>query len=209
MKPRAVILENVPQILQQADELIAALTTCKAYVFKVLKFQTADYGIPHHRLRVYIIMLRTDAVVHGTHQAFSNIARVMKECVQPTPCSWPMWLKKDRPSGVPGNHGLPGSHGLLEVCPRETLRSLLCSQAMPRTRLQVQAVLNLSSNQEEEVRLASQCQKLSEDKSEGCKEVLERVADDQEESSSQNAAFLLGSGFTFRSASARTFCHKP
>jgi site-specific DNA-cytosine methylase len=94
MKPRAVILENVPQILQQADELIAALRTCKDYVFTALKFQTADCGIPHHRLRVYIIMLRTDAVVHGTHQAFSNIARVMKECVQPTPCSWPMWFKK-------------------------------------------------------------------------------------------------------------------
>ena len=72
MKPRAVILENVPQILQQADELIAALTTRKAYVFNVLKFQTADYGIPHHRLRVYIIMLRTDAVVHGTHTKHSQ-----------------------------------------------------------------------------------------------------------------------------------------
>jgi site-specific DNA-cytosine methylase len=206
MKPRAVILENVPQILQQADELIAALTTCKAYVFKVLTFQTADYGIPHHRLRVYI-MLRTNAVVHGTHRALSNIARVMKECGQPTPCSWPMWFKKiglpvspvttDSPVATDSSKFVlakPCVHcSAHKLCREHVCKCKQCSAARATKKKRCAWRANVKTFLKT---------------SEGCKEVLGRVADDQEESSSQNAAFLLGSGFTFRSASARTHCHK-
>ena len=94
MRPRCTILENVLQILDQIQELLAALKTCKDYEFKVLKFQTSNYGLPQNRERVYIVMLRRDAVVHGTRRAFSNIVRVMAACVQPAPCPWPAWLKK-------------------------------------------------------------------------------------------------------------------
>ena len=86
MRPRSAILENVPQILDQSEELVAALKTCRDYEFKVFKFQTTDYGLPHRRLRVYIVMLRTDAVVHSTRRAFSNIGRVMANCITPAPC---------------------------------------------------------------------------------------------------------------------------
>ncbi len=80
---------------------------------------------------------------------------------------------------------------------------------MPKTRLQVQALQNHSSSQEEEVRLASQCQNLSDEQSEGHTGLPETVAEDQTRSSSQKAAFLLGSGFVFGSASARTHSLKP
>ena len=41
MRPKIVILENVPQILEQIEELLVALKTCEDYDFKVLNFQTS------------------------------------------------------------------------------------------------------------------------------------------------------------------------
>ena len=137
MRPRCVILENVPQILDQAQELITALEICKGYEYKVLKFQTANFGIPHNRERIYIIMLRTDAVVHSTRQAFSNIARVMAECTQPAPCSWSTWLKKiglpvtlvsaDSPGFVFAKPCAACSAG--KVCPEHICKCKLCTDS--------------------------------------------------------------------------------
>ena len=134
MRPRCAILENVPQILDQIQELLAALKTCKDYEFKVLKFQTSNYGLPQNRERVYIVMLRRDAVVHCTRRAFSNIVRVMAACVQPAPCPWPAWLKK---IGLPVSPVSADSRGFVlakpcavcsacKVCPEHICKCQLC-----------------------------------------------------------------------------------
>ena len=62
LRPRAVILENVPGIIKSGciHEVLAALRVIRGYTMKVRLLNTKDYFLPQQRRRIYITMLRTD-----------------------------------------------------------------------------------------------------------------------------------------------------
>jgi len=64
LRPRIAVLENVPGVLKEGclDHLTRALDLVPGYTWRILKLNTCRFGLPQNRTRVYVVMLRTDAL---------------------------------------------------------------------------------------------------------------------------------------------------
>lgn len=62
LRPRVAILENVMAISNNANAAVVrrALSTLFNYIICFTKVNTTDFGVPHHRPRVYMVAFRKD-----------------------------------------------------------------------------------------------------------------------------------------------------
>jgi site-specific DNA-cytosine methylase len=60
LKPRGVLIENVPGLLSRGIEVVVAGLTDAGYAVEATRLQAADLGAPHERERVFIVAVRAD-----------------------------------------------------------------------------------------------------------------------------------------------------
>ena len=67
LRPRAFLLENVMAISNNSNSVVvrSALSKLSKYVVLHLKMNSTHFGVPHHRVRVYVIGFRTDTLKPG------------------------------------------------------------------------------------------------------------------------------------------------
>ena len=94
-RPRAAILENVKGILDRHNGELCrqSLNALSTYCWREFVLESSQYGVPHHRLRVYFVLFRVDVLKRSADESFAMIqvqmARMRSPC-QP----WPQWLSK-------------------------------------------------------------------------------------------------------------------
>ena len=64
LRPRVAVLENVMAISNNSNSEVVkqALSNLRGYIVLYLKVNTSDVGVPHHRVRIYMVAFRTDAL---------------------------------------------------------------------------------------------------------------------------------------------------
>lgn len=79
LRPRIAIMENVLGLLKTGciEQVRDALNVLVGYTHVTLKLDSQNFDLPHHRERVYIICLRSDALRTTPAEAFDNIKRVI------------------------------------------------------------------------------------------------------------------------------------
>jgi site-specific DNA-cytosine methylase len=77
LRPRAFILENVPQITSGASSQTfnAVMGTMSGYVWKVILIDSADHGLPQVRKRAYIVGFLEQELVGNGKTVLEDIAR--------------------------------------------------------------------------------------------------------------------------------------
>ena len=82
LKPRCAVLENVPSILNKRNraQLLEWLATTKGiYSRRAFTLRSFQYQLPQHRVRVYLVFLRRDALKVPAEQAFALMQRHLKQ----------------------------------------------------------------------------------------------------------------------------------
>ena len=99
LRPRVAILENVMAISNNSNGRVVrqALGNLKGYVVLYLKVNTSDFGIPHHRARIYMVGFRKDAlkdIFVNKPQALLEkfLQRKVNQCGQPCEVDFVVWL---------------------------------------------------------------------------------------------------------------------
>ena len=82
LRPRAVILENVPGIIKTGciREVLRALRVINGYTIRVRLLNTSDYFLPQQRRKLYIVMFRTDALHADPQTSHDNVDRILQAC---------------------------------------------------------------------------------------------------------------------------------
>ena len=78
LRPRVAVFENVPGLKHKGalEKALSTLTVVKGYRVVVLdEVSNHQFGVPQHRLRLYIVMLRQDALVSKA----SNVGDLKRE----------------------------------------------------------------------------------------------------------------------------------
>ncbi len=93
LRPKGVILENVVGLIKTGcvNEVKSTLARIPGYVLQVIHLNSADFGVPQHRARIYIIMLRVDALRGTTdtcQQLLMNIVERSKDKAQVDFSTW-------------------------------------------------------------------------------------------------------------------------
>jgi site-specific DNA-cytosine methylase len=75
LQPRCFVLENVCAIANNTNSKVVdnALSKLASYIVHKVKVDTKDFGVPHHRPRVYIIGLRRDAMKSSLAEASPDV----------------------------------------------------------------------------------------------------------------------------------------
>lgn len=60
LKPRGVLIENVPGLLSRGIDVVVAGLTDAGYRVEATRLQAADLGAPHERERVFVVAVRAD-----------------------------------------------------------------------------------------------------------------------------------------------------
>ena len=57
LRPRVAALENVVAISNNSNSEVVkqALSNLRGYIVLYLKVNTSDFGVPHHRVRIYMV----------------------------------------------------------------------------------------------------------------------------------------------------------
>ena len=99
LRPRVAILENVIAISNNSNSKVVkrALGNLRDYVVLYLKVNAADFGVPHHRLRIYMVGFRKDAlkdIFADKPQALLEkfLQRKVDQCGQPCEIDFVDWL---------------------------------------------------------------------------------------------------------------------
>ena len=99
LRPRVAILENVVAISNNSNSEVVkrALDNLRGYVVLYLKVNTLDFGVPHHRVRIYMVGFRMDAlkdIFVDKPQALLEkfLQRKVTGCVQPCKIDFVAWL---------------------------------------------------------------------------------------------------------------------
>ena len=99
LRPRVAILENVMAISNNSNSQMVrnALGNLKGYMVSYLKVNTSDFGIPHHRARMYMVAFRMDAlkdIFVNKPQALLEkfLQRKVSRCGQPCEVDFVTWL---------------------------------------------------------------------------------------------------------------------
>ena len=101
LKPRWVVGENVPGILQIAGDTVCEDLECAGYDVGILCYQAAAVGAPHRRARVFFVGdaggygLSPSAFTGGPDQTSGN------------------YEKRAEPAGEPAGAGGPGDHEIM------------------------------------------------------------------------------------------------
>jgi site-specific DNA-cytosine methylase len=96
LRPRAVVLENVPAILVRKNigQLQRILKAISGYHTRVIKANSSSHGLPQHRERVYIFMWRVEElVVEEPGELDEIVAKALKSTRRPCRAPWPEWLQ--------------------------------------------------------------------------------------------------------------------
>ena len=109
LRPRVFVLENVKAISNNSNSEVVekAMGKLSGYVVLTLKVDSKDYGIPHHRPRVYIVGLQTDTLPAALKDKDQSIltrllqARLAKAACQTEPEHFPSFLSALREPIVP------------------------------------------------------------------------------------------------------------
>ncbi len=82
LRPKGVILENVLGLIKTGclKEVKVVLGRIPGYVLQVIQLDAADFGIPQHRARIYIIMLRTDVLRGAPAACQTLITKIVERC---------------------------------------------------------------------------------------------------------------------------------
>ena len=97
LRPRVVVLENVPGLSRDGnlDKVLHALRVIKNYTVKPVLLNSKDFGVPQNRRRLYIMMLRHDAVRSGdVGAAFKKVIRAIVGAQCEPPQSFVGWFKE-------------------------------------------------------------------------------------------------------------------
>ena len=99
LRPRVAILENVMAISNNSNSQIVrqALGKMEGYRVVYLKVNTSDFGVPHHRARIYMVAFRIDALkdmfVDTTQAVLEKfLQRKVDQCGQPCEVDFVAWL---------------------------------------------------------------------------------------------------------------------
>ena len=96
MRPRAAILENVKGILDRNNVELCrkSLNTLSGYCWREFVLESSQYGVPHHRVRVYFVLLQVDAVKHSADESLAMVQLQMAKMHSPCRQPWPQWLSQ-------------------------------------------------------------------------------------------------------------------
>jgi len=94
LRPKGVILENVVGLIKTGcvNEVKTALGHIPGYVLQVIHLNSADFGVPQHRARIYIIMLRLDALRGSPDACQELITNIVERCKDKKQVDFPSWL---------------------------------------------------------------------------------------------------------------------
>lgn len=90
MQPRSAVLENSPGILNKRNraQLQECLATATGYVRRAFTLRSSRFQLPQHRVRVYLVFLRRDALNVPANQAFKLMQKhldSMEDEIEPPP----------------------------------------------------------------------------------------------------------------------------
>ena len=96
MRPRGVLLENVKGLATSKclGTVLKALQVVKGYIVQAVTVNAKDFGVPQNRNRIYIMMLRKDALLEPSGEAFKHILALLAESRCSPPRSFTTWLRK-------------------------------------------------------------------------------------------------------------------
>jgi DNA-cytosine methyltransferase len=96
MRPRGVLLENVQGLAKSKClvTVLKALQVVKGYIVQAVTVNAKDFGVPQNRNRIYIMMLRQDALLEPSGEAFKLILALLAESRCSPPRSFTTWLRK-------------------------------------------------------------------------------------------------------------------
>jgi DNA-cytosine methyltransferase len=96
MRPRGVLLENVQGLARTKclGTVLKALRLVKGYIVQAVTVNAKDFGVPQNRNRIYIMMLRMDALLEPHGEAFTEILALVAESRCTPPKSFRSWLQK-------------------------------------------------------------------------------------------------------------------
>lgn len=137
MQPRAVILENVPQVASKKNfgSLMETLSSIKNYRWKFLMLRAQDFGIPQDRDRYYIVGLLDDNNAQGRLETVRAQVHAMKVSRSSPGVTWPVFLSN---AGLPiarlplgsGTHlapcGICDNKNARGVCPEHPCNCQRC-----------------------------------------------------------------------------------
>ena len=94
LRPKGVILENVVGLIKTGcvNEVKSALGHIPGYTLQVIHLNSADFGVPQHRARIYIIMLRLDALRGSPDACQELITNIVERCKDKKQVDFPTWL---------------------------------------------------------------------------------------------------------------------
>jgi site-specific DNA-cytosine methylase len=98
LRPKAVVLENVMGITRQGglDKVMSVLNVIRGYVStSLVNLSNLDFGIPQHRPRVYIVMIRSDCVKgHLNEDMLNESLNGLLSLLKKPSVRWPRFLER-------------------------------------------------------------------------------------------------------------------
>ena len=101
LRPRVAILENVMAISNNSNSQIVRQTlgNLRGYTVLYLKVNSSDFGIPHHRARIYMVAYRMDALKDMFADKIQTLLekflqRKVDKCGQPYEVDFVTWLAR-------------------------------------------------------------------------------------------------------------------
>ena len=101
LRPRVAVLENVMAISNNSNSEVVRRTlgNLRGYIVLYLKVNSSDFGLPHHRSRIYMVAYRMDALKEmfaDKPQALLEkfLQRKVYKCGQPYEVDFVTWLAR-------------------------------------------------------------------------------------------------------------------
>jgi site-specific DNA-cytosine methylase len=148
LRPKGVILENVVGLIKTGcvNEVKTALGHIPGYVLQVIHLNSADFGVPQHRARIYIIMLRLDALRGSPDACQELITNIVERCKDKKQVDFPSWLAaRGFPITRVGSTGsaepvVCNGCGINKSCEKHVRQCLECKTHNPSKKMQVEGL---------------------------------------------------------------------
>jgi site-specific DNA-cytosine methylase len=140
LRPRVAVFENVTGLERTGclEEVERILKLVPGYTYRVLRLNSKNFGVPQHRNRLYIVMLKTADLASPPQQCHRNICQIVANCYH-TAAPFTKWLAEAGlplaaptpcPPTVSSSSTLPTSCmcGPRAICPMHPCQCILCKK---------------------------------------------------------------------------------